>query len=537
MSAMVMLPDGQNVNLCTNEGASAFLSASPQFVSSWTEQASEILQHTSRNIKSKNNQLVVLYKLLGVMAESLTSEQLATLDQDQFQCLVDSIKSRFSEVSSSPSWRSTGTLAKPDQELLDTIVPWLKHSKFVQLMISSDGFEVIADLVARDENNKPTMPIPEVTETILMITNNAILTLKGMSSTEAFSKKKALVELDETGLLGQALRCLTVPVTHGSLTHYLQIIDMMEKDTRLIQTRLAPGTRTGDILEGLLAGKDGWTAKSNPNLPQTMKRLEALHKLAVMATKCAENDIELTRVCRQCGKTGYEKRNEDGSRLLPCSKCKSTYYCDKTCQKADWKAHKQTCNPFQPKLPVQSIIMSFIQQNYVEIMTKIQETCVDRGLEKKDVFLEIDFFKRLGDEDVSPAMDGKFRVAPVSLALEGDRLEEPDWFYRGTNVYESNVALFREGMRDHHNRMTPNHVLVAYRGTEGHAGVYRVDMMSEKTGFHICSDEALELFPQDTLEKRMKLMLLQSGRQPVVGGESEEDLKRFMKMFGAGMNV
>ena len=341
------------------------------------------------------------------------------------------------------------------------------------------------------------------------------------------------MDLEETGLLAQALRCLTVPVTHGSLDEYLQIVDFTEKNARLLQKKFVSGTKSGDILEGLLAGTDGWTAKSNPNHAIVMKRLEALHTLAGMASKSLspENDVELTRVCRHCGKTGYEiKQQDEYRRLLPCSKCKSAYYCDKVCQRGDWPEHKKTChaNASRPMQPVQNLIMSFIRGNYMEIMTKIKETCVENSLEKKDLFLEIDFYRQ---SDGSPAMNGSFRVAPVSQALEGDRCAEPNWFHKGTAVYESNVALFREGLRDHHNRMTPNHMLVAYRGTEGNAGVYRVDIMSEKTGFHICSDEALELFPQDTLEKKMKLIMLKSGRQPF-GGESEEDLKRFMEVFG-----
>ena len=30
---------------------------------------------------------------------------------------------------------------------------------------------------------------------------------------------------------------------------------------------------------------------------------------------------------------------------LACSKCRSTYYCNKNCQKSHWKVHKKTCMP------------------------------------------------------------------------------------------------------------------------------------------------------------------------------------------------
>lgn len=46
-------------------------------------------------------------------------------------------------------------------------------------------------------------------------------------------------------------------------------------------------------------------------------------------------DMSKTRVCAACG---------GGDRpLQQCAGCKSVSYCNKTCQKAHWKAHKQNC--------------------------------------------------------------------------------------------------------------------------------------------------------------------------------------------------
>lgn len=478
--------------------------------------------------------------MLGAMAESLTTEQVVTLPTNEFECLVDFVKTRFGQVSFTLQWRSTGALSKPDQALLDSIVPWLKHAPFVRLMLSSGGFQVLGELVARDENNKPTMPSQEVSETILMMTNNTILTLKGKNSTVDFSNTRALMDLEETGILKEALRCLTAPVSHGSVSQYLQMVDFMETNTVLLQNTFVPGTATGNILEGILAEKDGWkhTRSINPpNHKLVMTRLQALQKLAILASdsKClAEKDLESMRICRHCGTTGLElKQQDEYKRLLPCSICKNAFYCDKACQQADSKQHNMTCQPnaSRPMQPVQSLVMSFIQQNYVAIMTKIQQVCVENETEKKNVVLAIDFYDNTSHNTSS--LGGSFCVAPISQVLEGDRPAEPDWFFRGTSsvLYESNVALFHEGLRDHHACMTYNHVLVAYRGTDGNAGVYRCDVMTEKTGWHLCSDEALALFPQDSLEKKMKLLMLQSGHEPVQG-ESEADLQRFMEVFG-----
>ncbi|KAL8868943.1 MAG: hypothetical protein Q9174_004646 [Haloplaca sp. 1 TL-2023] len=43
--------------------------------------------------------------------------------------------------------------------------------------------------------------------------------------------------------------------------------------------------------------------------------------------------------CSSCHKTSSDL----GSPLLRCAKCRSTYYCSKTCQTTDWKTHKRLC--------------------------------------------------------------------------------------------------------------------------------------------------------------------------------------------------
>ena len=44
-------------------------------------------------------------------------------------------------------------------------------------------------------------------------------------------------------------------------------------------------------------------------------------------------------VCQYCG----EKKND----LLQCAACGSVQYCDRSCQKSDWKSHKKNCKPYK----------------------------------------------------------------------------------------------------------------------------------------------------------------------------------------------
>ena len=59
--------------------------------------------------------------------------------------------------------------------------------------------------------------------------------------------------------------------------------------------------------------------------------------------------IKLTRYASQCA--CCEQKGAD-VKLQACSGCTTTYYCSTTCQKQDWKQHKQTCQPPPPPPPV-----------------------------------------------------------------------------------------------------------------------------------------------------------------------------------------
>ena len=48
------------------------------------------------------------------------------------------------------------------------------------------------------------------------------------------------------------------------------------------------------------------------------------------------NTSIIQKKCNNCQKTN--------SNLLACGRCKSVYYCNSTCQNADWSTHKSVCN-------------------------------------------------------------------------------------------------------------------------------------------------------------------------------------------------
>jgi hypothetical protein len=144
----------------------------------------------------------------------------------------------------------------------------------------------------------------------------------------------------------------------------------------------------------------------------------------------------------------------------------------------------------------QNTIFSFCTNNYYDIMLQVDRITTDTtNVDKKDLLLEIDL-KADPQKGSAPALrePPEFKVAPTRGYLEGTRPDEPDWFYKGSKVYEKNVRQVLAGIRDHHERMTSNHILVLARYPDGQTGIYRIHLMSETTGVPLFSDEALDAF-------------------------------------------
>ncbi|KAL8828995.1 MAG: hypothetical protein Q9191_002275 [Dirinaria sp. TL-2023a] len=61
--------------------------------------------------------------------------------------------------------------------------------------------------------------------------------------------------------------------------------------------------------------------------------------------RVSTTDEKPSHCCRTCGKT----EEAFGAPLRTCSKCNSTRYCNRKCERKDWKTHKLTCDDNKPK--------------------------------------------------------------------------------------------------------------------------------------------------------------------------------------------
>lgn len=465
-----------------------------------------------------DGKLVPMYVMLSSLAESASPPVFAKVPASEFKFLVGHVCGVLVRLTNSnnSNYRRTGVLYEADQECLETLMCHSLHENFVREAVqwssshddnNKNMLQVLAEFCAAAKPVPHQLPAPKVAHTIVSIANNVRLSLVGQGTDE--DEEKVFKLLESTGLLGQVIRCLTQPGPDGSgapSPGHVNFLDRLSRCAEFVRKRMAPGTPTGEILAQVVGQRDACTGNDRP--AAVMARLENLHRLASVSHSAHMNTRNLPvrgqlKFCRNCNKS--EPTQEFQRSLKQCSRCKQAFYCSRECQVADWKDHKTTCQPVgsaseakrseKRGTSIQLALNDVLQKNYFDVMTKIVEVCEETGVSKKNLVVELDFFPN-SETGSAPILSTppSFKVAPAARYYQGSRPDEPDWFHKGTDVYEGNVAAVRLGLKDQHSRMTADHVLVLLRWADGQPSVYRVLVQAPVTMVPIYGDRALEAF-------------------------------------------
>lgn len=481
----VLLPDGRtNANILTESGCTQFLEQmGGAFIeSNLSQDGPERLQFsTLSNGKKKKliQRLVQFYNLIGCVADGAPPEVFhQKVPLSQLQCFTQHAKEVFLSLASTPEWVKTGVLQKHDQELLDNVIPLAKHRAFDNCMREDGLLGVLAEFCGALKDKK--IPSPLVAESILMLCNNYQLCLSDDQELETIFS-----DLETCGFLGQAFRCFLAKLPHPDGVHaHVRVLSALQKCPTLVRKRLKTGKPTGDLLNEVLQ-----PTNVSKLQPQVRTRLQILQRMAEISNK-KKNQTEDNVMCRQCGKT--QRKMGTKQLMMQCGRCKSTHYCSRDCQVKDWKAHKPTCkkevgDAFDKNgKTTQSMVTTFMEGNYFRIMEAMHKQCLGSRVAKEKLIIEIDFF------DDAPALRGDFKVGLTERFISGDRPDEPDWFYKGTDIYDSNVKGWLMGVRDHYSRLTDIQILYTCRYPNGSAGIYRMSLLSPETKQNIFSSDAME---------------------------------------------
>jgi hypothetical protein len=459
MLFQVVLPNGRKLDIDSKKGADEFVDTfGTAFI-------------TTSMTPTDDQELKFAYKLMITVAENASPEKIASgIPESELRTFVEYARDTLDALSADRNWLRSGTVSTRHGLLLSTIVSFSMHPSFVNIFLSNEGMESVAKFYASRKNRKKNdKPNNCAAELILKLVNNVlcILTQEGLSTERAFST------IEKTGLLGQCIRC--VP-TDPELS--ANIVECLQTCLQLVKKKLTSGTPTGDILDDVIAGKDG---PINEKAKSGLAKLQSLARLS----NCGDDVIDV-KSCYNCDKTETQM---DSALLMKCQRCKIAYYCSKNCQVADWKSHKEECKALgsgsvscSAVKTSQNTTSAFLMSNYFDIAKEVYKKTKEYNVPKKELLLEVDFY---GD---APALRNEFKVWLTSGFLEGSSVAgAPDWF----RICAEKKTLERF-LTEEYEKVTSDDFLILCRASNRMASVSRQSRLGGETSYQLYSDEVVE---------------------------------------------
>jgi hypothetical protein len=459
----VELPSGRRIRLLSKEGVDEFVDAI----------GTDLI---STNLTTTDDQeLTLAYKLMDLVAENASPEKIASgIPESELRAFVEHTRDTYDTLSTDRTWLRSGTVSRCHGLLLQTAAVFAKHPSFIKIFIFNKGMEAVAKLYASRKKNDT--PYNEVAGSILTLVQNAFVVL----AEGGVNVEKAFGAIERTGLLGQFIRC--VPVYPNKCS--ADSVALLQTCLQLVKKKLKSGTPTGDILDAVIAGKDG---PINEEAKSALTRLQTLARLSNNNTNNSGNhDSQWTghKICGHCTKI----ETLDSAKLMKCQRCKVAYYCSKECQVANWKSHKKTCKALSSRIGSRSTakttdltINAFLKSNYFDIVKEVYKKTQEYNVPKKELLLEIDFY-----ED-APALRNQFKIWLTSGVLEGSSVADaPDWF----RARADNKTMKRY-VKEDYERVKSYDLLIVCRAGNGNVSVQNLHFLINER-YQFLSDEAVE---------------------------------------------
>jgi hypothetical protein len=311
----VMLPGGRNIDIFTREGADEFVSSGSPFISQNIADDKGIVVMGRQEIargnlsRDRRSQLEAMiaqtYIMCGVVADVTSDEGFKKIPRKELECFIKHACSVFGSLANDPKWTLTGVLSSYDGELLGAIIPSMKRLSYVELAIVMGLLSTIAKLCAARKGLN--MPCIDVADSILKFARNLQVSLTVYGA--KYSAEKIFKLFEATGLLPQILRCVTLPPGEDdTLQVRLDLLDDISACNSIVKKKLKLGQPSGDVLLGIIEGKDG--SKERPH-EAVWGRLVNLTKLADIHNNwSAAARGSVGRTCRTCNKTGVQIGDE-----------------------------------------------------------------------------------------------------------------------------------------------------------------------------------------------------------------------------------
>jgi len=533
-SLKILLPNGRNIDICTTEGADYFLRYPSSendrdfsFFSKNLEEANKLRKLAKKRILTsvEKQRLICTYFGADALARYATpSVFMEKMPRKELELWMDHIMHHITDMTTNGNWTRTGVLVQHDAFLLHPCVSMFHHPPVAILAFERGFYQVLADFIAARQ--APLLPCADIAETACLIVSNSIASVLFNESVIGWTAEKAFKMLEKCGMLIQFIRCSTVPLDHDPICFSKTYQELM-KCTTLVKKKLKKGSTSGNVITNIIDGSDGFQGRYKNT--RMMIHIKSIAKLADLF-QVPENSQcgSVMKICRHCNKT--DSTEEFQRSLMVCSRCKTAYYCSRECQVADWKLHKKACVPAGSKAEQktyensQQALLNFAKMNYEDIMERLVNLCEESGISKKETVIEIDF--KPNDDGVVPAAAGQFKVGNARRYFEGDRPEEPDWFYKREDkkCYKNNIKNMITGMTDNFNRIADSHVLCLVRHSRGDFGINRLQLTLEN-GKQMFSNQAYEAFRSAIQDKKENGLMRMFGMRKIEFYRKRYDLE------------
>jgi hypothetical protein len=453
----VVLPNGRQIELRSKEGANEFIDAvGTAFIS-------------ANLIATDDQELTLAYMMMITVIDDASPEKIASgIPESELRTFIEHTRDTLDTLSTDRNWLLSGTVSTKNETLFCAVASFSKNPSFLKIFLSNEGMEEVAKFYASRKKNDT--PSHRVAQSIIRLVQNALNTL----TREGLSHEKGFGTIEKTGLLGQFIRCVPVDPEYAA-----DIVICLQTCLQLVKKKLKSGTRTGDILDAVIAGKDG------PINEKAKADLARLQTLARLSNDDSSGDKKDGKVCNHCVKA----ETLGGAKLMKCQRCKLTYYCSKECQVANWKSHKKMCkalsianlSPSAQKTS-QTTMWAFIKSNYFDIVKEIYRKTQECNVPKKEIMVEIDFY---GD---APALRNKMQLWLTSdFFKESAFIDAPEWFR--TEMDKETVVRY---LREDYERVTSDGLLAVCRAGNGVVTVLVLHYPVANTRYQLLSDETVE---------------------------------------------
>ena len=332
-SCKCLLPNGRNVELCTQEGSDAFLQVQDRF-NFFTANIKVCNDIRKRGRKSRRGltesekmhlttthfqiDCFARYGSPGVFAARVSNKEI--------EYWMDHIMSELKRKAKDPSWQRTGVLEQHDAFLLNPCISMFLHDAPVEVAFEKGFFKVLCDFIKA--RKAPLLPSADLAETVCLLTTNAFINL--IFRPNPLTPEKVFKKLETCGMLEQYIRCSTIPQEYDSYEFHPGIIKFYEElieCQHFIRKRFKPGEPCGDAVEAILDGKDGCKKKRM----QVIEKLEAIVSYAdiMQIAESVPGGSKPLKICRNCNKADTSSEYQES--LMACSKCQNVHYCCKVC--------------------------------------------------------------------------------------------------------------------------------------------------------------------------------------------------------------